>query len=328
MFWLLMALACSTPELDEGAPAAVGVARAAEPPARAERRARKGGKARGGRAANPTTTVENPLSKATLAVYVETPPGAGPFPALVVVPGGIQSGQETLRPPDRLRFLKAGFALVIYDPDGRGQSGGTEDLGGRVHQAALKAVVDLATSGKLAGVDPARVGLLSMSYGVTAATGMLATYGARGLKFYIDWEGPADRTYSAGCGRDLDYGPAHNIPWGDCDDDKFWNQREAVRFIGKVPIPYQRVQRAKDHAQPDLSHALELVEAAEKGKVPWVRLNDDPPGKPYTSLAQIRGLPNTEEVSAYNVKYARELMEQTTGQPVEPAELPDRPPRR
>jgi len=53
-----------------------------------------------------------------------------------------------------------------------------------------------------------------------------------------------------------------------------------------------RLQSAQDHVQPDVSHAVNMVNAAIKGGSAWVRLNDlalnqsYDPNKPPTMLPE------------------------------------------
>ena len=72
-------------------------------------------------------TVTNPTSGASLAVYVNLPAAAAelPVPALVLVPGG-SGGSSSFRRPNAEfdAFVQAGYVVVVFDPDGRGQSTG------------------------------------------------------------------------------------------------------------------------------------------------------------------------------------------------------------
>ena len=77
-----------------------------------------------------TGRVTNPTSGVELAVVVDFPVGEGPWPLLVVVPGGTLSGERALPARDRVAWTEAGFAVATWDPDGRGESGGEEDRGG------------------------------------------------------------------------------------------------------------------------------------------------------------------------------------------------------
>jgi hypothetical protein len=74
------------------------------------------------------------------------------------------------------------------------------------------------------------------------------------------------------------------------ENQAFWKEREAIRFIGNFRGRYLRLQATWDHAQPPSNknevaqftlpplwwqnkHAMDIVNAAVKGGVPWVRVN-------------------------------------------------------
>lgn len=217
--------------------------------------------------------VTNPSSGSRLYVTAIYPPGwSGELlPALVLVPGGIAESD----PARAARLADQGFLVVIFDPEGRGRSEGAEDFNGYIGQDGLAAVIEAATA--LPGLDASRYGLVSFSYGVTMATGALARHPDLPIDFYIDWEGPVNRRYTSGCKS----APQSHIQWQPCDNDGWWAEREALTFIADVQIPYQRVQSQKDHVQPTNTHAIDIVNAAVAGGVPWVRLNEYPAGQMY-----------------------------------------------
>lgn len=225
--------------------------------------------------AENTFWVMNPSSGARLYTRVYYPAnwnGAELLPALVLMSGGI----GTSDPQKAARLSGEGFIFIIFDADGRGRSEGTEDYNGFITQDGLSAVIVAAA--QLPGLDTARYGLVSYSYGVTAATGALARYPAMPIKFYIDWEGPVDRNYTTtGCGENR----AEGIQWQPCSDNAWWAEREAVNFITDVNVPYQRIQSEEDHVQPNNNHAIDIINAAVANDVPWVRLNDYPPDQTY-----------------------------------------------
>jgi pimeloyl-ACP methyl ester carboxylesterase len=225
--------------------------------------------------ADNTFWVTNPTSSAKLYVQVFYPNdwnGTDSLPALVLMPGGIAESD----PQKAARLSGQGLLVIIFDADGRGKSEGTEDYNGYITQDGLAVVINVVTS--LPGLDAKRYGLVSFSYGVTAATGTLARYPDLPIKFYIDWEGPVDRNYTTtGCGQNR----AEGIQWQPCTDNAWWSEREAVNFIGSVRVPYQRVQSQTDHVQPNNNHAIDIVNAAVAGDVPWVRLNEYPPDQTY-----------------------------------------------
>ena len=216
--------------------------------------------------------VTNPTSGAKLFVSALYPGdwSGENLPTLVLVPGGV----GTIDPSKGRRLVDEGFLVIFSDPDGRGSSEGTEDLGGYIHQDGLATVIRAIAS--LPGVDVERIGLVSFSYGITMASGSLARNLDLPVAFLIDWEGPADRQDTTiGCQ------PNPQINWPDCSDDAAWAEREALTFIAQVRVPYQRLQSKKDHVQPDVSHAINMVNAAVQGEVPWVRLNNLLPDQTY-----------------------------------------------
>ncbi len=233
--------------------------------------------------------VTNPTSGARLYTRVYYPAnwnGSDLLPALVLMPGGIGESD----PQKASRLTAEGFLVIIFDADGRGRSEGTEDYNGSITQDGLAAVI-VAAAG-LPGLDTARYGLVSYSYGVTAATGTLARYPDLPIDFYIDWEGPVDRNYTTtGCGA----ARAEGIQWQPCSDNAWWAEREAVTFIVNVNVPYQRIQSVQDHVQPNNDHAIDIVNAAVAGGVPWVRLNDYPPNQTYDKNNPPAMVPETED---------------------------------
>jgi pimeloyl-ACP methyl ester carboxylesterase len=220
-----------------------------------------------------TYWVTNPSNGSRLFVRVFYPANwsGESLPALVLVPGGTGVSE----PNKATRLAAEGFLIIIFDPEGRGRSEGTEDYNGFVGQDGLAAVIEASAS--LPGADTERYGLVSFSYGVTMATGALARHPNLPIDFYIDWEGPVNRTYTSGCK------PAaqQHIQWQPCDNDAWWAEREALTFITDVRIPYQRIQSQKDHVQTQNTHAIDIVNAAVAAGLPWARLNEYPAGQTY-----------------------------------------------
>jgi len=254
-------------------------------------------------------TVTNPSSGAALAVYVNLPAAAAelPVPALVLVPGGSGASSSFRKPNGEFNaFAQAGYAVIVFDPDGRGQSTGTEDYNGFIQQDGLAAVIEFAAT--LLGVDPARIGLVTYSYGITMGAGALARHPGLPVAFLIDWEGPANRNDTGDC----DAGSlGHLQDVASCTDEAFWAQREASTFISQIRVPYQRIQSEKDHVQPDNAHAILMVNNAVNGGVPWVRLNDLPPNQTYDPASPPAMLPENESnvLPALVLKYVREMFE-------------------
>ncbi len=262
-----------------------------------------------------TYTIQNPTSGAQLRVHVYMPENAveSPFPALVLVPGGNGSSAD-FRKPGRTAipiFTGSGFAVVLFDPDGRGESSGEEDYNGFTQQDGLAAVIEFAAS--LPEVDTSQIGVVSYSYGITMASGALARHPDLPVRFLIDWEGPANRDDTGGCDG---AGLGHLQEVASCDDEAFWAEREAATFARSLRIPYLRLQSEKDHVQPDYTHALLMVNNATaveyggNGQSPWTRLNNLPPNQVYDLNSPPPMMPESmdRQREALIAEYARELL--------------------
>ncbi|NBD34988.1 MAG: hypothetical protein GVY30_03190 [Chloroflexi bacterium] len=251
--------------------------------------------------------VTNPTSGVELYTTVMIPDDwdGDPLPTLVIIPGGTDDSAgitegDSIGP----KAVAQGYTVIAFDADGRGRSGGEESYNGFTHQDGLAAVIQFAANRP--EVDAERIGLLSFSYGVTLGSGVLARYPELPIRFYIDWEGPADR-------RDTTIGckPSPKYDWPACDDDVAWAEREALTFISQIQAPYQRVQNQRDHVQPDVSHAVQMVNAAVSGAAPWVRLNDYPPNQTYDpdDPPAMFSDPDKPDLDDLMLRYAEELFE-------------------
>jgi len=261
--------------------------------------------------------VSHPAAGIELAVYAHLPPGEGPHKAVVLVPGASGDASSVLNQPTHIEAMTSrGIAVFKYDPAGRGNSGGADDMGGLVHQEGLRAVIEHVAQREDIADDG--VGVLSYSYGIVISSGALSG-GATGARFLIDWEGPSSRDYIARC-QDGQGQTQPPFPVGfECDDDQFWSEREAVDAIGGLQIPYLRIQRAIDHVHgEDSGHAMELLGAALEGGVPWVRLNDLQPGLDLPALQQAE-LPDVgfDELFAWFADWTEDMFVVAEGQ--EPA---------
>jgi pimeloyl-ACP methyl ester carboxylesterase len=237
--------------------------------------------------------VTNPTSGARLYVQVIHPQdwGGVALPTLVLIPGGTGDSSDFL---SRIQpMADEGFTIVVFDPGGRGRSEGVEDQNGFVHQDGLAEIVRYVAA--LPEVDETQIGLVSYSYGVTMAAGGMARHPDLPVRFFIDWEGPANRNDTGGCDEDH----TGHLIGHPCDDEDFWCEREALTFALDLRVPYQRLQSEKDHAQPDNVHALLMIanataeEHGGHGKAPWTRLNDLAPNTVWYSQCR--------EVSVYRV---------------------------
>ncbi|GAB4463447.1 MAG: hypothetical protein Kow0070_23970 [Anaerolineales bacterium] len=265
-------------------------------------------------------TVTNPSSGAALYVAVFYPAGwdgQTKLPTLVLVPGGSgDSGAFLKQNPSGSTvdvINQAGYAAVIFDPDGRGKSGGTENYNGFIQQDGLAEVIRFAAT--LPGVDSSNIGLVTFSYGITMGAGALARHPdpstgsgqALPVKFLIDWEGPANRNDTGGCDGAR---RGHLKDVASCTDESFWAEREASTFIGQIRVPYQRIQSQTDHVQPDNAHAILMVNNAVSGGVPWVRLNNETPNQTYDPNNPPAMLPDNvldRQQDRFIVQYAAEL---------------------
>jgi len=215
-------------------------------------------------------SVINPNSGATLAVEIFLS-GRPDAPTVILVPGGTGCGSGFRRTGSTSVnvFLDGGVNVVIFDPDGRCLSEGEEDQDGFIHQDGLVAVIRRVAQEP--DLDPDRIGLFSMSFGITMASGALARYPDLPVQFLIDYEGPATRDDTGGCDEDQ---TGHLLGVVACEDTSFWREREALTFMPDIQVPYYRIQTETDHAQPDNIHALHMVNAAFEGDSPWVHLNE------------------------------------------------------
>jgi hypothetical protein len=267
-----------------------------------------------------TLRVVNPTSGCSLYVHIHRPAYAGPanrVPGVVIVPGGTGFGSEfdTTGLPGEI--ASDGFALLHFDPDGRGRSGAyPEDYDGLVHQDGMHACLSL-----LAGrdyVDTSRLGIYTQSYGITMASGMVARHDEPRVKFLLDFEGPADRYQTC-----VDSGGFVPVP---PDSDAFWQEREAARFMKQVPCEYLRMQPEVD-SNPmlvDNRHAIQLIDSATSvarggaGISAWTRVNDsvmNPMNRIYTLSNPPAWIPTREELQnrVRVLLYLHELSDLTVG---------------
>lgn len=235
--------------------------------------------------------VKNPASGAALAVRVRFLGGGRSKSALVLVAGGLASGDLYFGASGIAeRYARRGYVVVDFDPDGRGESAGSEDYNGFVHQDGLAAVIQAAA--KLPGVDAQRMALVSFCYGATMAAGALARHPQLPVRLFVDWEGLPLREHvrraSASKGWQL---PVEEM------DELWWRQREAAILVRAVAVPYQRVQGCPDHLEPDATRALAMVRGATsreyggEGISPWTRINGNPPNQLYSPAAPPTWLP-------------------------------------
>lgn len=139
-------------------------------------------------------TFRNDGAGITLAGTLTVPPGAGPFPAVVLLTGsGSQDRDETTYSHKPFAvwadaLTRAGIAVLRYDDRGIGGSGGG---------SATETTADFATDAQAAvawlqtrpDIDPARIGLLGHSEG--GAIAPLAVMNGAPAAFVVMLAGPA-----------------------------------------------------------------------------------------------------------------------------------------
>ncbi len=130
--------------------------------------------------------------RVTLAGTLTLPPGGGPHPAIVWVHGaGIQT--RNYFPDLPAIFMDAGFAVLAYDKQGIGQSGGVFP-GDRADERAIGALArDAEAAARFLaaqpGIDRARLGLAGHSQGGWIAP--LAASREPAVRFVVAFAGPS-----------------------------------------------------------------------------------------------------------------------------------------
>ena len=58
-----------------------------------------------------------------------------------------------------------------------------------------------------------------------------------------------------------------------CDDEEYWVEREALRYVPYLPVDYfVIVQRSEDHVQSTVQHSVDINNLAI-ASLDWVRVN-------------------------------------------------------
>lgn len=233
--------------------------------------------------------------------HIHRPRVPGRYPGVVIVPGGMSPGTDY----DRARELTAddvaaqGCVVLHYDPSGRGKTGGEEDRWGPAHQREFARVVEFFA--RHPDLELAGIGVLSFSIGITIASAALAKFPLP-VRYLFDWEGPSNRHNIT---RDDTFEPFREYP---TTDEAFWAEREAARFIGRLPCGYFRYQAEVDHMQGRYKgHALELLGAAARGTAAWTRCNDNPPDTVFDARRpeDCRWVPEKNNTKAQILAYLR-----------------------
>jgi len=261
--------------------------------------------------------IHNPASAVDLYCHIHRPANYDSsltYPGVVLIPGGNGAGTSFDQNGIAQAFADAGFIVMHFDPDGRGLStnGGQytiEDYCGYIQQDGLREVLQYLVD--LPETDNYNCGMYSSSYGVTMASGVLARYPNNPhAKFFIDMEGPHNRTLTA----QINGG---HVPH-DTSDVQFWAEREADRFMQDAICNYVRIQTVIDHHSgiPDNHHAIALINAATgteyggQGQCLWTRVNDanlNDPNHTYTVQNPPVWLPENADSVGYYVFLLHEM---------------------
>jgi len=148
------------------------------------------------------TTVERPLfENKTFYMEIHRPSicqSAAPCVGLVLVPPGLESGEEYFEGYADELAASIPAVVFVYNPQGRGvgsnKSAGDEDYNGTANRGLLTEILKLAK--KKNYVDENKLGLISFGWGLTpAAAAVSSQLGNAGYiaKFLVDVEGPVTR---------------------------------------------------------------------------------------------------------------------------------------
>ncbi len=250
------------------------------------------------------------------------------FPGVVMVPGGINPGRLWALGGEAQMLAEAGMVVVTFNAEGRMddslediRSDGTEDYNGFRNQDGLCALVQRTVD--LPYVISDNVGVSTQSFGITMAAGCVSRHPGVPVKYIVDGEGPPNSYVTTHEARTLDDDPSndkHEVVYGilghysrdrdpSPENQAFWDEREAERFIGDFQGYYLRLQALWDHAQPpdnstqvatfhqpptwwQNKHTAIIVNAAVKGGVPWVRVNLSQFGNQVNATYDVDNMPD------------------------------------
>lgn len=252
------------------------------------------------------------------------------FAAVVMVPGGTGAGRLMAQGTEAKMLAESGMVVVCFNAEGRVSdrpgdiaSEGTEDFNGFRHQDGLARIVQYVMGLDYVVAD--NVGISTQSYGIAMAAGCAGRYPELPIKYIVDGEGPSNSFVTAHEPWALYTPPSHPrhntykqvyerfghySVYRDPspENQAFWAEREADRFIGAFRGRYLRLQAQWDHAQPPSEpaeipmfhqppmwwqnkHAADMVNAAVSGGVPWVRVNLPEQGNPVNATYDAENQP-------------------------------------
>jgi len=253
------------------------------------------------------------------------------FAAVIKVPGGINPGRSEALTDEAIALAEAGMVVVCFNAEGRLDSRnpediaseGGEDYNGFRNQDTLAEIFEYVM--ELPHVMPYNIGIRTQSYGITMGAGCAARHPEIPVKYIVDGEGPSSSFVTVQEPWAL-YSPSehpshnkyetvheilgHYSTHRDSSEENlvFWEEREAIAFIGAFDGMYLRLQAEWDHSQPPSQpseigmyhdppswwqgkHACDMINAAVLAGVPWVRVNLSEQGNEVNDTFDSENLP-------------------------------------
>lgn len=206
-----------------------------------------------------------------LAVAVRTPDGLDCAGAVVEAPPGFEAGADRIDEEQARTLARAGLLVLTFDPRGRGESGGEEDINGHTGQDDFAALMRWAASRE--DVDPTRVVVWSRSIGGALASGALGRHADLAPHAWVDYESPAwleeNLEHATEFTRERMWELAN-----ESEDPSAWmDERSPAATIGEVRTRYHRLQGVPDHALDYLAAAVTMLNGAENAEI--VTLNGE-----------------------------------------------------
>jgi hypothetical protein len=255
------------------------------------------------RKANKTRLISVELKSPTghtLPCRLHVPHEGGPFPGVLMLPGGL-AGANALEGPTSVItpqcFARNGFAAMSVTPSGREGALGLENWNGPEHQQEVLSALRVLANHPL--VDASNIIIVSISFGLVLALGALsyAPDHAEQVRGVIDWEGPGHRRWFAGLEKN-----------GFLSDPQFWEHREGVELVKALKCPYYRLQSSHDHVHGDNPEiGLEMVRAATHAGVPVVAFNGNFNANEWTTRSSLLS-PNLSDQRDAILLWAQSLL--------------------